>query len=935
MDQKTKQRTLLGILAAVILLLLSFNFLVDLRLDYLWYRSLNYAAVFWRSYLWKILVGAGIFAVVLGSSLLNLGIAFKRAGQDHFRLRLAAAALAISLVIWVEAGDVWFMVLQALHRTAFQVADPQFGLDIGFYVFLIPFFKLLYRVLMTWFTLNLAVTVLIYLFSAVSGKPSGQDVEVETESGSGYFQKISPLQSLQGSKSLKNWKGWGHCGLLLGLLIALQSLRFGLNLFEMMYAQGNIVAGAGAADIEMKLPGYCIMAGFSLISGLLIAVSAQHKVRRAAVVFGVFLLLNLLTTGILPQGYQQFIVAPNEISRETPYLERSIRYTNMAYNLDQIEEREYPVGDLTLEELKNNQDVVSNIRLLDQRATLTTYGQQQELRPYYEFPDVDVDRYTIGGKSTQVMVAAREMNQDELPQQAKSFNNQMFQYTHGFGLVMSPANRITSTGLPDYLIKDIPPVSAGLEITQPRIYFGEKTENNVIVRTKLAEFDYTDGENNQEYFYEGDSGIPMTLGNRLLLSFRDMQYKYLFSGYITGESRYLETRNVRERAARIAPFLWYDTDPYVVLTKEGRLVYIIDAYTLTDRYPYSEAANEIGYNYIRNSAKVTVDAYSGDIEFFLFDEEDPIIATYAKVYPGLFKERSAFPQDLLEHVRYPESMFQVQSQMLQDYHMSNPVVFYNREDRWAFAEQVMGNERLEQDPYYTISRLPGEKQEEFVLLRNFTPYGKQNMIAWLAGRSDGDAYGKLLLYTFSKGTQVPGPMQVESQIDQNPEISAQLSLWGQGGSALIRGNLLVYPLDDSLLYVEPLYMESTQNKYPQLKRIFVYYKDRIVMAESLSEALDELFPGYIPKEGEAEEPQEGTPAPEGEGQIPGDDLDALLIRLIQLQKEGKVALSQGDWGRYGEIQEEMDQVFAQIESLTATAAAASVPGTEETVPTAG
>jgi len=327
---------------------------------------------------------------------------------------------------------------------------------------------------------------------------------------------------------------------------------------------------------------------------------------------------------------------------------------------------------------------------------------------------------------------------------------------------------------------------------------------------------------------------------------------------------------------------------------------------------------------------VTVDAYSGEINFYLFDEEDPIVATYAKIYPGLFKARSDFPEDLMEHVRYPEAMFQVQSQMLQDYHMSNPVVFYNREDRWAFAEQVMGNERLKQDPYYTISRLPGEEKEEFVLLRNFTPSGKQNMIAWLAGRSDGEDYGKLLLYTFSKGTQVPGPMQVESQIDQNPEISAQLSLWGQGGSTLIRGNLLVYPLEDSLLYVEPLYMESTQNKFPQLKRVFVYYKDRIVMAESLSLALDELFPGYIQDEEEPdkEEPTKDSEDQEEESQIPADDLDALLNRLIQLQRDGKVALGEGDWNRYGEIQQEMDRIFARIEAITASKAAAAAPGAE-------
>jgi uncharacterized membrane protein (UPF0182 family) len=670
----------------------------------------------------------------------------------------------------------------------------------------------------------------------------------------------------------------------------------------------------------MYLPGNLIMAGFSLLAGLLFAFSSKQKIKNAAIILVSFFALNALFTGIFPSVYQQFIVSPNEISKETPYLERSIKYTNLAYGLDDIEEREYPVGELTLQELKDNQDVIDNIRLLDQRATLTTYGQQQELRPYYEFVDVDVDRYMIDGKQTQVMVAAREINQKELPTQAQSFNNLMFQYTHGFGLVMSPANRVTSTGLPDYFIKDIPPVSKGLEINQPRIYFGEQTENNVIVKTKLLEFDYTDGENNKEYYYEGTVGIPMTLGNRLLLAFRDVQYKYLFTSYITGDSLYLETRNVRERASRIAPFLYYDSDPYVVLTDDGNITYIIDAYTLSNRYPYSQAANEVGYNYIRNSVKVTVDAYTGEINFFNFDDADPIIKTYAKIYPDLIKERSEFPEELLAHIRYPEALFQVQSQMLKDYHMSNPVAFYNKEDRWAFASQILGNEKTEQDPYYTISRLPGEAREEFVLLRNFTPNGKQNMIAWLAGRSDGSNYGKLLLYTFSKGTQVPGPMQVESQIDQNPEISGQLSLWGQGGSTLIRGNLLVYPLGESLLYVEPLYMESVQNKFPQLKRVFLYYHDRIVMAESLTQALDAMFPGYaasLNESGQGQSPGSvvvpGAPGESPSGiAVPGS-IESILVQVIEQQKAAKAALINGDWVAYGAAQAKLDQLLGQLE----------------------
>jgi len=912
MLRNIKKASLYGGLIILAIIIFTFRFLVDLRLDFLWFRSVGYVSVFLRTYLWKGLVGLGIFATAFLLSYINTYIAGRRAGQNFVKLKALVSSLAIGVIIFLQAGDVWFMVLQALNKTPFYVYDPQFGLDISFYVYIVPFIKLIYRSLSLLLILNIFASAMIYLMSGSNALYSEPEIEIEVDQGSGFFEKAGMRNNL---RRINKWVGWRHLSLLVGLLVCLQAVYFGLNIFEMLVAQGKIVAGAGATDIKINLPAYVILAVFSLIAGIIFAVSARHKIKLSIIMLGIYAVINITMLGIMPAVYQQLIVSPNEISREAPYLERSLAFTKKAYGLDKIVQKEYPIGEITLDELAENQDVIDNIRLLDQKATLTTYGQQQELRPYYDFADVDVDRYMIDGKITQVMVAAREMDQTQLPEQAKSFNNLMFQYTHGFGLVMSPANRVTATGLPDYYIKDIPPVSPGLKISQPRIYFGERTDNPVIVKTKLPEFDYTEGENNREYFYEGEAGIPMTFVNRLLLAFRDVQYRYLFSGYITRDSLYLETRNVRDRAIRIAPFLWYDNDPYVVLNEEGRLIYILDAYTLTDRYPYSQAVNAMGCNYIRNSVKVTVDAYTGEINFYIFDEQDPIIATYARIYPGLFKTRADFPEDLMSHIRYPEVLFEIQSRMLLDYHMSNPIAFYNREDRWAFAEQILGNERAEQEPYYTISRLPGETKEEFVLLRNFTPYGKQNMIAWLAGRSDGSEYGNLLLYTFSKGSQVPGPMQVESQIDQNPEISSQLSLWDQGGSKLIRGNLLVYPVGESLLYVEPLYMESTQNQFPQLKRVFLYYKDRIVMAEGLHQALSMMFPGYLQEEaGEPGEPEAGK---EPEGSTISGEMEELLNQLIRLQKESKEALAEGNWLAFGEKQNAIDEIISRLENSLA------------------
>ncbi|MDD2432704.1 MAG: UPF0182 family protein, partial [Clostridia bacterium] len=582
-----------------------------------------------------------------------------------------------------------------------------------------------------------------------------------------------------------------------------------------------------------------------------------------------------------------------------------------AYGLENLTTEEYPVTELTSADIKENRDIIDNIRLLDHRATRSTYGQQQEIRLYYDFIDVDVDRYLIDGKPTQVLLAARELNRKVLPDRAKTFNNLMFKYTHGFGLVMSPANAVSETGLPQYLIQDIPPQSALGSIKQPRIYFGEAMQDNVIVKTGLKEFDYPLGDDNQEYVYEGEKGMPMTFFNKILLTLRDKQFRYLLSDYITSESLYLETRNIMDRVQRIAPFLLYDRDPYLVLGEDGHLYYLLDAYTVTDKYPYSQTVEDEGsFNYIRNSVKIVINAYSGEVDFYLFDQEDPVIKVYNKIFPTLFKSKEDFPQDLRNHIRYPEDYFAIQSLMIRDYHMTNPTVFFTREDRWEVGREVYWGELQVQEPYYSIIRLPGEEKEEFILMRVFSPARKQNMIAWLAARSDGDNYGKLLLYKFPKGVQIPGTAQVESLIDQDPEISGQLTLWGQGGSRIIRGNLLVYPIAGSLLYVEPLYIEAEQNKYPQLRKVFVYYQDTIVMEDTLEQALVSIFGGDIGKD--ALSPPEGrTEAEEGGIIMHEDTLQELFMRLATLHREGQERIKAGDWAGYGRIQKEIDSLIGK------------------------
>lgn len=875
----------LGIIFTVVFLFVLFRVLISVKLDLAWFNSLGYDAVFWRSFIAKATIGSTIFVVAVLFNFINIFFVYRFVKKPFKPLIPLAVAIFTATIVVGNSGDMWLSILRSLNAETFGITDPQFNLDIGFFVFKLPLLWLGYRVINTWFLVNLVTSVILYLVFM----PRGMEISARNMT----------MRVLSGVEK----KGLTHIGVLLGLLVAWQALQYKLASYELLYSQVGAVIGAGASDVGSRLPGYNILMIVSLIIGVFIMFTFRKKIKRALFSIVVFLLVSIVVNGVYPSLYQKFVVEPDELGQEMPYLERNIKYTHLAYGLDKLTEVEYPVGDLTAEDLKENRGIIDNMRLLDQRATKSTYGQQQEIRPYYDFVDVDVDRYMLNGKLTQVLLSGRELSQNSLPEQARTFNNLMFKYTHGFGLAMSPTNAITEGGLPEYLIKDIPPQSAHFPVSEPRIYYGEATNENVIVNTGLKEFDYPMGDNNQEYLYQGKSGIPLTFLNKLLLTFRDVQFKYLLSNYISADSLYLETRNVRARVMRIAPFLLYDQDPYLVLGEDGKLYYFIDAYTYTDKYPYSQAIDKTGsYNYLRNSAKVTVDAYSGDVNFYIFDKQDPIIKVYSNVYPGLFKNAKDMPQDLRKHVRYPEDLFTVQSLMLRDYHMANPTVFFTREDRWEFSQETYLGEKEIQQPYYSIIRLPGEQEEEYVLMRVFTPSRKQNSVAWLAGRSDGDNYGNLILFKFPKGVQVPGTIQVDSLIDQDPTISGQLTLWGQGGSKILRGNLLVYPIGGSLLYIEPLYIEAEQNKYPQLKKIFVSYNNKIVMEDSLEAGLTALF---------------GTEAPRVEyPEIEGEDqsLQNLVNRLVSLHKQSQEKLKAGDWAGYGQVQAEMNRIINLLEN---------------------
>ncbi len=625
---------------------------------------------------------------------------------------------------------------------------------------------------------------------------------------------------------------------------------------------------------------------------------------------GAWLVLAVVLNGFYPAILQKLVVQPNEFNKEKPYIENAIKFTRQAYALDKAETRHFNI-DYSLDITSaRNQDTVQNIRLWDWEPLRTTYKNLQELRPYYVFEDVDIDRYNIEGRYRQVMLSAREIDQDGLPATARTWINEKLMYTHGYGIVASPVTEVAEEGFPQYYIKDIPPrFSADLKVTRPEIYFGEVANSYVFVNTAQKEFNYPLGDKNVYSFYKGKNGIKIdSFGRRLLLAWALKDYKMLLSSDLNNSSQVLMFRNITKRAQKIAPYLSYDGDPYIVISPEGRLFWMLDAYTVTDKYPYSQPFDDYGNNYLRNAVKITCDAYTGEMNFYIADNSDPIIKSYEKIFPGFFHPLSGMPEGLRSHIRYPEDMYKVQTDIYKTYHMTDPYVFYNKEDPWLTPVEVVGKDRKEVEPYYIVTRLPGSDKSEYVLMLPFTPKNRPNMIAWMCARMDGNNYGKLLVYDFPKQETIYGPEQVEARINQNTEISQQLSLWDQRGSRVYRGNLLVIPMDNSILYIEPLYLQAENSRLPELKRVIAGFGNEIVMETTLDRALQRLF-------------QSGSPITAGQGNLnvpegveAGTETVNELIKLArQYYDQANQRLKVGDWSGYGENISKLDDVIRRLE----------------------
>lgn len=907
--------------AALIIIFIVASIAKDIYADWLWFDSVGYRAVYRLrivTSIWLFFAGMGVFVLFFGANVLAaLRLAGRGLTTESFSFgevtpaavrRIAlivgvAAALFVGVIFSTQAAGQWNNILLFTHSKSFGVDDPLFHQDIGFYVFQLPALNFIVGWSLGLVIVTLLVVGGIYIGRLIIG---------------GFEESSRPARP--------------HVSLLLVLMIALFIWRYWLHRYALVFSERGAAFGAGYTDIHAQLPVTYVLMALAAITAVAIIISTfQPRLLFLPVGATVVWVVAAIAGGLIyPAAIQRFEVDPNELARERTYITRNIEATRAAYGLDNIEEQPYLArNSVTAEEIAANPETIQSIRLWDHRPLLQTLDQIQTIRPLYTFLNVDVDRYEIDGTNRQVMLAARELDPERLPVDARGWVNRRLQYTHGFGLTMLPVNEVVEEGLPSFFIKDIPP-AGDIPVDQPRIYYGEGAENYVVVNSSEDEFDYASGDSQQEQNrFDGQGGVGLSsLTRRLVYAWKLADTNLLISGALNDDSRLLYRRNIRERVHEIAPFLRLDNDPYLVVA-DGKLYWMLDAYTTTDRYPYSTRTGSV--NYIRNSVKVVVNAYDGSVTFYLVDKSDPIAQAYADIYPDLFTPFDQMPASLRDHVRYPEDLFRLQSQLYLRYHIQDAGVFYNKEDAWTIPNEVSGvNQQQPVDPYYVIMRLPGQQDEEFVLFLPFTPARRNNTIAWLAARSDGANYGKLLAFRFPTDSAVFGPSQVESRIDQDTTVSAQISLWNQSGSQVIRGNLLMIPIGQGNLFVEPIYLQATSGSLPELKRVVVANGNTIAMEPTLARSLEVILGRAAPTSPTTGEgsptpvasptPQAGaTPAPTATPRateaLPSD-VDALIQDANDSFNRAQQLLRDGDFAGYGDEVAHLQDILQRLAQLT-------------------
>lgn len=889
--------------------------LITLYTDWLWFQGINFENIFSTILKAKLLIGtiAGILVFLL--FYLNIFL-FQRLTKHEpitFSMEKGAYvqqvdvstivkkitlpfAVIFGILAGLSAASSWQMVLQYFSQTPFGVSDPIFERDIAFYVFSLPFIQLVIGILFFILFISFIAAVLLYMAKgALVIKNQG----------------ISRLRTLGSNLLTISREAKIHLSILVALWFALTAIKiYFVRIPSILYSSTDLIFGASYTDIFAILPFLYTLLAVSVLGVILTiwGIARQKGITLTASAFVLYIAVTIVGGSIYPLALHNFIVKPNELVKETPYLEHHIAATQVAWGLDTVEKRDL-VGDstLTLEDIQENDVTIKNVRLWDRDPLLDTFGQLQEIRTYYDFISVDNDRYTLNDEYRQVLLSPRELNSQSLPQ--KNFINERLTFTHGMGVTLGPVNEVTEEGLPVLFIQDLPPSSTleEIEITRPEIYYGELSSDHVIVNTKAKEFNYPSGEENVFTSYEGTGGVSIkSLIRKAIFAFRFNSLKIFLSNDVTNESKILYYRDITARVQKALPFLELDSDPYLVIDN-GRLKWIYDGYTITNKYPYSEPL-ENGTNYMRNSVKVVIDAYEGTIDAYISEPDDPIIKTFNNIFPGIMKPLDEMPETLRLHIRYPEDIFTYQTALYTTYHMELPQIFYNKEDQWEIPV-ILGSARggsIGPVMRHLIMKLPGEEKEEFILMLPFTPRQKNNMSAWMVARSDGEHYGELTVYHFPKQSLVFGPKQIVDRINQDAEISRQISLWDQRGSEVIQGNLFVIPIKESILYVRPLYLRAEGGKIPELKRVIVAYENQIAMEETLDMALQRIF-GSVTTSGGEKDDVVSDKQPTVVSQ------DELIRRASEHYNQAQSALRQGNWSLYGEEMRQLGEILESIQ----------------------
>ena len=822
----TPKKTLQIILTTIIFLtVIFFRRIISFFSDWLWFSSLELNGVFLYTLKNEIIFGVLTFILVFLFLFLNSKLTLKlyqripqvsvegvihlpSTNKKNISSVLFSLTVLISILFAVNVSANWQLFQKYLNSVPFNTVDPLFGKDVAFYIFKLPMIQYLLGLLFFVVLVALFVSGIVYFFSrGLEGIPKNFDLPFKTKL---------------------------HLIILISFLFIIQVIVVWFSRYSLVNSPNSTWSGALYTDVNAILPFLNIYSVIFLISAGVVFFDLKSNCwKYTSAIMAIVVVASLIGYSAYPTLLQKFYVSPNELTAEAPFIERNINFTRKAFGLESFDEKEYPATqNLTWKDIENNRITLNNVRLWDYEPLLDSYAELQEIRTYYKFSDVDFDRYTIDNTYRQTMISLRELAADRIP--GRKWINETFIYTHGYGACLSPVNQVSPDGLPEFFIKDVPPVSTvDVENNRPEIYFGEITNSYVIVNSKVKEFDYPHGDENEYCNYQGLGGVKInSFIKKLLFSAYFSELKILMSSEIVSQSRIIYNRNISGMVSKIAPYIKWDSDPYPVIS-QGRIFWILDGYTTSKDYPYSQEFNSI--NYIRNSVKATIDAYNGSVNFYICDNSDPVVACYSSMYKGLFKSIEEMPADLKLHIRYPEGLFKLQADVYAQYHMKDVQIFYNQEDKWKLPE--------DEKPYYTILKLPPPhgKIEEFVLMTPFTPSRKSNMIALMAARCDSPSYGQIIIYTLPKDKLIYGQSQINSRINQEPEIAKQLTLWSQGGSTVIRGSLLAIPIEDSILYIEPLYLASAKGKIPQLKQIFVVYGDKVAMEETLEMALKKVF----------------------------------------------------------------------------------------------